>query len=167
MLCPCGSQKEYAQCCELYISGEKFAPTPEALMRSRYTAYVKGATQYLRNTLTPETRGEFKESDVKEWSKAEWLGLEILNAKGNTVEFQAKYRTDGKVYEHHEVSKFRKQGERWFFVDGDHHVHEEGQGHHHHHEPQAPVVREAPKVGRNDACICGSGKKYKKCCGAA
>ena len=30
-----------------------------------------------------------------------------------------------------------------------------------------PVTREAPKVGRNDPCPCGSGKKYKKCCGAA
>ena len=28
------------------------------------------------------------------------------------------------------------------------------------------IVREAPKVGRNDPCPCGSGKKYKKCCGA-
>lgn len=32
--------------------------------------------------------------------------------------------------------------------------------------PQQPMVRDAPKVGRNDPCPCGSGKKYKQCCGA-
>jgi curved DNA-binding protein CbpA/uncharacterized protein YchJ len=32
-------------------------------------------------------------------------------------------------------------------------------------EPSTPYVREEPRIGRNDPCICGSGKKYKKCCG--
>lgn len=32
-------------------------------------------------------------------------------------------------------------------------------------ESSQPFVRKAPKVGRNDPCPCGSGKKYKKCCG--
>ena len=55
----------------------------------------------------------------------------------------------------------------WRFVEGDSHTHRGGEGHHHHHdEPRATVVRESPKVGRNDPCPCGSGKKYKKCCGA-
>jgi SEC-C motif-containing protein len=168
MSCPCGSGAEYSQCCEPYIKGEKHAPTPEALMRSRYSAYVKAETAYLRDSLAPEERKGFKESDVQEWAKSEWLGLEIISAKGSTVEFTAKYKTpDGKEFEHHEVSKFRKQGDRWYFVDGDHHVHEGGHGHHHHHHaPIAPIVREAPKVGRNDPCSCGSGKKFKKCCGA-
>ena len=31
--------------------------------------------------------------------------------------------------------------------------------------PKVPIKREAPKVGRNDPCPCGSGKKYKNCCG--
>ena len=167
MTCPCGSQKEYNQCCEPYISGAKPAPTPEALMRSRYSAYVKGAHKYLGDTLAPESRGDFNEQEAKEWSsKSEWLGLQIIKAQGNEVEFTAKYKTQGKVLEHHEVSKFRKQGDRWFFVDGESHVHEEGKGHEH-HEPKAPVVREGPKLGRNDPCKCGSGKKYKKCCGVA
>lgn len=168
MNCPCGSQKEYSLCCEPYITGKENAPTPEALMRSRYTAYVKVAEPYLKETLAPESRGDYNENDVREWAKkSEWLGLDILNAKGNTVEFVAKYRTQGKVLEHHEVSKFRKDGNRWFFVDGDSHVHEEGKGHEHHKEAQKPIVREEPKVGRNDPCSCGSGKKFKKCHGAA
>jgi len=83
------------------------------------------------------------------------------------VEFTARYKAQGKVLEHHEVSKFRKAEGRWFFVDGDSHVHEEGKGHEHHRQPQAPVVRDTPKLGRNDPCGCGSGKKFKKCCGAS
>ena len=31
--------------------------------------------------------------------------------------------------------------------------------------PKGPVVRKSPKIGRNDPCICGNGRKYKKCCG--
>lgn len=166
MTCYCGSGKDFSQCCEPYIKGDALPPTPEALMRSRYSAHVVGDVPYLRNTLAPEARKDFNEKDVREWVKAEWLGLEIISAQGNKVEFLAKYKMDGKGHEHHEVSKFRKVGDRWYFVDGDSHVHQEGQGHHH-HAPQAPVVREEPKLGRNDPCTCGSGKKYKKCCGAA
>lgn len=164
MKCPCESDKEYTQCCEPYIDGQKMAPTPEALMRSRYSAYVKGAIPYLRETLAPESRGDFSETDVQEWAKtSEWKGLEILKAHENTVEFVAKYKTQGKIIEHHEVSTFRKQGDRWYFVDGESHVHEEGKGH---QEPRKPVTRVEPKLGRNDPCKCGSGKKFKKCCGA-
>lgn len=172
MSCPCGSNKDYSQCCQPYLEGKAHAPTPEALMRSRYTAYVKVAVPYLRDTLAPESRGDFSEKDVKEWaSKSEWLGLEILKAEGSSVEFVAKYRAQEKVIEHHEVSTFRKDKDRWYFVDGDSHVHEEGKGHEHHvhapKAPQKPVVRDTPKLGRNDPCHCGSGKKFKKCHGAA
>ena len=134
-------------------------------MRSRYTAYSKGDMPYLKETLLPGSRGDFNEADARAWSQVEWMGLEVMRAEGTTVEFTAKYKTKGKVLEHHEVSKFRKQGDHWYFVDGDSHVHEEGQGHH--HAPKTPEVREGPKVGRNDPCTCGSGKKFKKCCGSA
>jgi len=170
MTCPCGSKLEYSHCCEPYISGKKKAPSPEALMRSRYSAYVKVDAPYLKETLAPESRGDFKESDVREWAtKSEWLGLEILKAEGSTVEFIAKYKAQGKVLEHHEVSTFRKKDDQWYFVDGESHVHEEGKGHEHQGpvEPKKPVVRDAPKVGRNDPCGCGSGKKFKKCCAVA
>ncbi len=163
--CPCGNAVEYSSCCEPYISGDRFAPSAEALMRSRYTAYVNGATAYLRSTLAPSSRGDYDENSVREWSKnSEWLGLQILSAGHDKVEFVAKYKTDGKVLEHHEVARFKKLQDRWYFIDGKSHVHEEGKGHESHHAA-APAERAEPKVGRNDPCTCGSGKKFKKCCG--
>ena len=167
MICPCGTEKEYADCCEPYLSGKRHAPTPEMLMRSRYSAYVKGAVSYLKATLAPESQSDFSEKDALEWSKnSEWLGLQITSAKDDTVEFIVKYKTQGKVYDHHEVSKFKHHGNRWYFLDGESHLHEEGKGCGAHLTPQAPIVRGAPKIGRNDPCACGSGKKSKKCCAA-
>ena len=168
MICPCGTKLEYSKCCEPYILGKSPAPTPEAVMRSRYSAFVKGAVAYLKDSLAPDARSDFNEKDTQMWIKnSEWLGLEILSAKGDTVEFVAKYKAQGKVLEHHEVSKFRQVGGRWYFADGESHVHEEGKGHDHGAAaaPQNPNVRESPKVGRNDPCACGSGEKFKKCCG--
>ncbi|MGE0615919.1 MAG: YchJ family metal-binding protein, partial [Bacteriovoracia bacterium] len=105
------------------------------------------------------------EADARSWAKdSEWMGLKIESAQDNIVEFTARYKTEGKVLEHHETSKFRKIKDRWYFVDGDSHIHEEGQGHH--HATPKPIVRAEPKLGRNDPCHCGSGKKYKKCCAA-
>lgn len=168
MLCPCGSQIEYSSCCEPYIEGRRPAPTAEALMRSRYTAHVVVDIPYLRETLAPEARRNFNERDVRAWAAdSEWLGLRIIAASEEatdaTVEFVATYKSDDKVLEHHEVAQFRKTSDllRWVFVNGEAKVHEEGRR----HEEISPVtiVREGPKIGRNDPCRCGSGKKYKKC----
>lgn len=176
MNCVCGSGKAFGSCCEPVLKGEVVASTAEQMMRARYTAYVRGELKFIRDTLAPEKRKGFNLKEAEEWSKgSEWLGLEIMttergqaNDKNGVVEFTAKYRKDGEVIEHHEVSKFRKDPDgQWYFVDGDAHTHKEGEGHHHHHHaPREPMVREGDKVGRNDPCPCGSGKKYKKCCAA-
>ena len=184
MNCPCGNAKDFSACCEPIILGESLAKTPEELMRSRYTAYTKNNIAYLKDSTAPEKRAQFKEEDFAEWANVEWLGLKVLSAEGKIVEFMAKYKADGETYDHHEVSKFRQIGDRWYFVSGDSHVHAEGDhshdhhehshghshGHHHghgghHHGLQAPTVRQEPKIDRNDPCPCGSGKKYKKCHG--
>jgi SEC-C motif domain protein len=152
----------YADCCEPYVSGKSAAPTAEALMRSRYTAYALGHVAYLKETLAPESRGDFNEKEAKEWSKqSRWLGLTINSASETRVDFTAIYQAQGKTFEHKEKSVFRKDGNRWYFVDGTPEVKEI--------EPpkMAPVVHEGPKLGRNDPCSCGSGKKFKKCCGVA
>jgi SEC-C motif-containing protein len=142
-------------------------------MRSRYTAYTLVDVDYIKKTLAPESRSDFDPKTTKDWAQnAKWKGLKINStAKGTasdtkgTVEFTATYEQDGEGFDHHEVSEFRKDDKgQWLFVDGDAHTHKEGETHHH-HKPQT-VQRESPKVGRNDPCPCGSGKKYKKCHGA-
>jgi SEC-C motif-containing protein len=144
-------------------------------MRSRYTAYTLADTEYIKKTLAPESRRDFDEKATREWAEqSEWRGLKIISTeKGGAtdkkakVEFVATYKNKNETLEHHEVSNFRRADNgQWLFVDGHAHTHREGEGHHHHAKPQT-LVREEPKLGRNDPCICGSGKKYKKCCGVA
>ncbi|MFN8789896.1 MAG: YchJ family protein [Bdellovibrionales bacterium] len=168
-MCDCGSSIDFNECCGPYLTGQAWPPTAEALMRSRYTAFVKSDISYLKKTVGGAAAREFNEAEAKRWaSESEWRGLEILSTeKGRpsdstgTVEFVARYRQDGQDLEHHEISKFRKDSQgHWMFEDGESHLHEDGQG----HRPEQ-FVRQEPKTGRNDPCPCGSGKKFKKCCG--
>ena len=161
-VCPCQSGQELEACCEPYIKGTTKPPTAESLMRSRYTAYVIGDVEYIAKTLAPESRSDFDLQATKQWAKeSEWKGLKIVSTsegqesdKRGIVEFIATYAQKGKTHEHREISTFRKSDKgQWLFVEGDERHHE-------------TMVREEPKIGRNDPCTCGSGKKYKKCCGA-
>lgn len=175
MNCACGSNVEFKNCCEPFLEGKAVADTAEKLMRSRYVAYVTANIDYLETTLAPESRSDFDPKATKQWAKqAKWKNLEIVSTeKGTaqdtkgTVEFIATYNDGQETLDHHEVSQFRKDVKdgRWYFVDGDAHTHKEGEGHQHHHEKPQTVVRAQPKIGRNDPCTCGSGKKYKKCHG--
>lgn len=160
-LCPCGSEKEYLDCCQPLIKGERAAETAEALMRSRYTAHAYKEYDYIFDTTLPSKREESDRKGTAAWSKKlEWQRLEIREVeKGGpddatgTVEFVARYRKNGKAFDHHEVAEFIREDDRWYFKDGK--------------PPQAvQAVRQGPKIGRNDPCPCGSGKKFKKCCGA-
>ena len=171
MTCPCGSTQTFEKCCEPFITGESLPDTAEKLMRSRYSAYTLAKIDYIKKTLAPESRKDFDVAASRDWAEqSTWKGLKIISVEKGTaqdkkgvVEFTATFEQKGEMIEHHEVSQFRKneKGE-WFFVDGDAHTHKHGEGH---HSPQETVTREAPKVGRNDPCPCGSEKKYKKCCG--
>src|SRR3990172_10150349 len=81
-ICPCGSDLEYAECCEPVIKGEKTAETAEQLMRSRYTAYVKTEIDYLSVSLHPDHRKDFDPKSSRDWAEsAEWQKLEILGTK--------------------------------------------------------------------------------------
>jgi SEC-C motif-containing protein len=171
MKCPCGSNLEFSECCKPFLSGEALPATAEKLMRSRYTAFTQVHVDYIKKTLAPESRADFDYKETEDWAKkAIWKGLKILSTKNGgpgdktgVVEFVATFEQDGQTLEHHEVSKFRKDSNgQWLFIDGESHTHKEGEGHHH-PKPQT-IVRSAPKIGRNDPCHCGSGKKYKKCC---
>ncbi len=158
-LCPCGSKKKYETCCGPFHKGEKTPSTAEQLIRSRYCAFVKHEIAYVTGTHHPSTIETYSEKETEKWAKeSEWLGLDIKNVEcggaedeEGTIEFMARYKIDGQLHEHHEISELKKHDGKWKFVDGKtvHH----------------PFVRNENKVGRNDPCSCGSGKKFKKCCG--
>ncbi len=157
--CPCGSEKSYTECCEPFLTGAGTPQTAEALMRARYTAFTKSRVDFILDTIHPEKKELHDEKTLRNWSqKSEWISLKILGTeKGGEsdsegqVEFIATYRRKEKKETHHEIASFKNIDGKWFFHDG---------------QPPTPVqyVRENEKVGRNDPCPCGSGKKYKKCC---
>ncbi len=158
--CPCNSGKAYGECCGPILEGTARAETAEALMRARYSAYVTEHIKFLKNSSVREVQEEFDEVASTNWSRAaEWHGLEILRTeKGGAddatgvVEFRAIYTANNELCNHHEVSTFVKEDDGWKFQDGE-------------LVGETPVTRESPKIGRNDPCPCGSGRKYKKCCG--
>jgi SEC-C motif-containing protein len=159
-LCPCGSGDAYAGCCEPLIRGERNAETAEALMRSRYSAYAKAEIDYLYQTTHPSQRLKFNHEESAAWSKkSQWISLEVLRTeKGGPgedvgiVEFVARYREKDRLVNHHEIAEFVHEEGGWRFKDG--------------HSPKPEqAIRKGPKIGRNDPCLCGSGKKHKKCCG--
>ncbi len=154
--CPCGSGQLFDACCGPYIGGEA-APTAEALMRSRYVAHTLGNHAYLLETLAPESRDE-EEAEDNPPADMKWQGLEIRATEqgregdaAGEVEFVAKYKLGDQSGIHHERSAFRFEDGRWYCVGGE-------------INPK-PEQRRVEKVGRNDPCPCGSGKKFKKCCG--
>ncbi len=162
MTCPCGKGESLETCCGPFLKGTKKPKTAEDLMRSRYSAFATGNVDYIIKTHDPDTVDQIDRESTEVWSKqSEWQGFEILSSDAGgekdhfgTIEFVARYKLKGSQLEHRERATFRQQDGTWFFVDG-----EQIAG--------PPVRREGPKVGRNDPCPCGSGKKYKKCHGQA
>lgn len=154
--CPCGSGQPYGQCCGPLLAGTRQAATAEALMRSRYTAYCTGNTPYVLRTWHPSTRPPALDTD----DQPQWCGLSIVRtAQGGQsddqgmVEFVASALVRNRLCQFRENSRFVKEDGLWFYVDGD-------------VAPTGGQQEAGPgKIGRNDACPCGSGRKFKKCCG--
>jgi SEC-C motif-containing protein len=120
--CPCLSGLPYADCCGPLHRGERAAPTAEALMRSRYSAFAVGDAAYLLATWHPSTRPEALELD----DATRWRRLDVLATSAGgpfdtagTVEFRAHYRDVGGPGSLHEVSRFLRAGGAWSYVDGD------------------------------------------------
>ncbi len=129
-------------------------------MRSRYTAYALQNISYLQATLDAAEAQCFDKPGTAAWARdSVWKGLEVVATtaggpadREGSVEFIACYERNGKVHEHHEISRFRKTDGAWLYCGG---------------KDVGPVQfqRASPKTGRNVPCPCGSGKKFKKCCG--
>jgi SEC-C motif-containing protein len=135
-------------------------------MRARYSAYVAGNIDFVMNSTLPTSRSDSDLGAMRAWAEqAEWQSLEIISTHQGLaddvqgeVEFIAHYRLQNTAHKHHEKSLFVKDNGEWFFKDGE--VLHSGLT-----EKPMPIVN-ANKTGRNDPCSCGSGKKFKKCCGA-
>jgi SEC-C motif-containing protein len=148
--------------CLPFIRGEKRPATAAELMASRYVAYTIKAIDYLLETHDPKSRKDTDRKSTEEWAQnATFHGLDIRSTEQGgpdddvgQVEFVTKYTMDGSEHVHHERSRFRRVDGRWYFSAGQ-------------KVGAQPLRNEGPKVGRNDPCPCGSGKKHKKCCGAA
>lgn len=157
-ICPCGSKKKLKDCCGVIINGES-AKTALALMRSRYTAYCLEEIQYLYHTTHVKNKAGYNLDGITKWAKENtWTKLEIVSVEHGSVsddrgvvEFKAHFTNPkGRAEVHHERSNFLKEEGKWYYLDG---------------KINPKEVNLMKKINRNDPCPCGSGKKYKKCCG--
>ena len=132
--------------------------TAEELMRARYHAYETCDMEFIKESHDPDNTEGIDWAECEKWAReSQWLGLEIISTtKGGEddndgiVEFKATYIENGKTIVHHEKSYFVKKNGVWFY------------------QKWLPITStriNENKIGRNDPCPCGSGKKYKKCCG--
>jgi len=174
MLCPCGSNTLYEDCCLCIIDGKQLAKSPQQLMRSRYSAYAMKNTQYILDTYAKATRVNQSIIEIESAANScQWIKLNIrqcskwhnteqeIRTSLPTVEFDAFYLTDNKVYQLSEKSRFIKEAnnaqpseEQWFYLDGDITRHDQ-----------------VNTIKRNDRCPCQKNqniknkKKFKNCCG--
>lgn len=121
--CPCDSGLLYADCCQAFLLAQKFPTTPEALMRSRYTAYTEANTDYIARTMKAPASLHFDPESAHIWARqVTWLKLEVLSQKTNgakgVVEFRAHYLQDQQARTLHEISEFRRDQGRWYYVSG-------------------------------------------------
>lgn len=147
--CPCCSGKQYSLCCQPFLEGQAIPASAEQLMRSRYSAYVRHHAAYLTSTWHTSKRVAGLETLLSEsFAGTEWLGLNVTRCNPGSheneafVTFFARYRENGRTSTISECSRFLREDQRWYYVDGT-----------------------TPEIGRNDRCPCGADKKYKKCCG--
>ena len=171
-ICPCqinpvsdaiGAPLLYQDCCQPYHDGLLNkeadgikAETAKRLMRTRYSAFVLVKPNYIVKTTIPAQQNLLDIKAIENWAKeTDWAGLEIvthtpkLGKRHAQVEFKAYFKTNENLQAHHELSAFVKVTDklnndaRWYFLD--------------------PTV--AMTVSQKQPCICGSGEKFKRCCG--
>lgn len=153
--CPCGSGRTFGQCCEPVLKRQRAPATAEELMRSRFTAHYVGDYQHLHRTYLATASQPYTEET--EAGDLAWKRLVVhshepgANPDTAFVDFSAYYDDGGTEQALHEKSQFQRVDGAWFYSRTV-------------RAGPAPI-KSAPKVGRNDPCPCGSGRKYKHCCG--
>lgn len=123
-LCPCSSGLALSSCCGRYHAGAR-APDAVSLMRSRYSAFALGLTDYICSTTHPAQQPALDMADIASWSRANhWLRLEVhreapvrSQPPQHLVEFSAHYRdAAGQLQVHHELSRFVRIKGNWYFI---------------------------------------------------
>lgn len=153
--CPCDSNKIYFSCCEPYITGKQNPDSPEALMRSRYTAYTMANIDYIKETMRGKALIGFQELESKRWAKrVHWIKLDVINSTIETpskgyVEFEASFVDGSRLKSIHEKSEFICEEGRWYYIDGMH----------------LSTTHPDKMISRNTNCPCGSQRKFKNCHG--
>ena len=149
MLCPCQSNQPYADCCQPFHTGERQPETAEQLMRSRYAAYALQQVDYIIRTTVPAQQPQLNRNELAQWAhETQFLGLTVhqhtprIGKHHAQVSFTAQLAQHGATHAHHEQSAFVQINGAWYFI--------------------APTVA-LPSM--KSPCICGSGKKFKACCG--
>lgn len=156
--CPCGSGQAFGQCCAPVIGQQRPAATAEQLMRSRFTAHFIGDYRHLHRTYLETSRRPYVD-DVRPDDVLAWSRLVIHSHEPGPrpdvayVDFTAYFRHGDTEQALPEKSEFSRIDGQWFYVRSV-------------RTGPAPV-KAAAKVGRNDPCPCGSGRKHKQCCLAA
>lgn len=159
--CFCGSKQPYDACCQPIHQNPKLATRPEQLMRARFSAHMTKNVEFVVATYHPSCHAAQEKDSIAESVHSHWTRLEVLSTEeGSTdnegfVSFKAYLEDEGLEYCLSERSRFLFENEQWFYVDGE--LDDS--------TAPRPITIESTKVGRNDPCPCGSGKKYKKCCG--
>jgi SEC-C motif-containing protein len=151
--CFCGNTLAFDECCQPIIDGKLNAKDAEVLMRSRFSAYFINDYQYILKTYTPANRSKLTINKLATSAQdTQWLSLQVLahQTQENTakVEFKAFYKMGISYFVMHEISSFAFEAGNWLYADG---VMQKGSG------------EFTPE--RNSQCLCGSTKKFKKCCG--
>lgn len=153
--CYCGSALSYLDCCQPFHHHLAVPTTPEALMRSRYSAYRLANIAYIQETMQGKAAYQFDPIVAKQWAEQViWIGLNVVGASMNTpiegqVEFIAHFFDEKMYHRMHEISLFKYDKGRWYYVDGQ------------------QITHPAQALSRNATCPCGSKKKWKQCHGKA
>ena len=149
MNCPCHSGQTFDRCCGRFITHRKLPENAALLMRSRYSAFALAEVGYLLETW----HEEFRPAELQLDPRIRWIGLDILGGEQYpqqaTVEFEARLLASGEVSAMRERSEFVFQQGRWLYTLGE----------------QLPPSVSPWKPARNQPCPCGSGNKFKRCCG--
>lgn len=158
--CPCGQGSNYERCCQPIHDDPKSSKMPQQLMQARYCAHVLGLVDFIIDTYHPSCNAEVQREEIAESIHCQWQALHIIHASKVSknqgfVEFKAFFKDGDDEHCMHEKSRFVFEDEQWFYIDGE-------------MDPVPDQLKQSIKdfkPKRNEPCWCGSGKKFKKCCG--